>query len=245
MKAPLIRHKRFAGFATMFSSKLHTSVLLNNIVVRTCKDSKQCIRFKEQLRFLCILTEKDSESVNKQSLLNITLNAPTWGLSTIRSLSSEPLPKNANVFGDIGTREFDKVEMDEKEKKVEEFEENEGRIPRKDKMSPGQYADLIKSHIQNGDLSSAERVLEIVKKNRDKPTLYMYNLLLRAFAVHGDLKKCFKLYNKLKQRGMKPNDATITSLFNACSNSMDEDRSLEAVQELRRYFIYLVSFTLC
>lgn len=220
----------------MFSSKVSASLRVNNFVARTLRNNNKYIRCNDQLQLLCISSEKDSESVNQRLFSNITSLPATCRFSPIRTFSSEPLPKNADVFGDIGSRKFDKVEMDDIEKKVEEFEENEARIPRRLKLSTGQYADLIKSHIQNGDLFSAENVLQIVKKNRDKPTLYMYNLIIRAFALHGDVKKCFKLYNNLKKRGMQPNDATITSLFNVCSNSLDDITSLEYLHELRRYF---------
>ena len=224
----------------MFSLKVSVSLRANNIVARTFRINNQYLRCNEQLQFSCISLEKVSELVKQRSVSNITSLPATCRFFPIRTFSSESLPKNADVFGDIGNRKFDKVEMDDVEEKVEKFEENEARIPRRLKLSPGQYADLIKSHIENGDLFSAENVLEIVKKNRDKPTLYMYNLIIRAFALHGDVKKCFKLYNNLKKRGLKPNDATITSLFNVCSNSLDDIRSLECLHELRRYFILYI-----
>lgn len=219
----------------MLPSKISASMRLNNVVARTCKYNNQCVRHAEQLRFLCISSRKECEIVDKISPINKSPLSQTCKFFPVRSFSSEPLPKSADVFGDIGTRKYDQVELDEVEKKVENFDENEAKIPRRQKLSAGQYADLIKSHVENGDLSSAENVLQLVKQNRDKPTVHMFNLIIRPYALQGNLKKCFKLYNRLKKHGLKPNSATITSLFNVCSNSLDDITSLEYLHSLRSY----------
>lgn len=150
------------------------------------------------------------------------------------SFCSEELPKNANVFGDISGRKFEHFEMDEFEKEEEDFRDTETRVPRRLKPSKGQYAKMIKSHVAKKDLASAVEVLDLVKENRDKPDIYMYNLLLRAFSMQGHLKKCFSLYNKAKKHGLQPDSATYTCLFNACAMSDNSKMALEHLNNLRR-----------
>ncbi|XP_046818446.1 pentatricopeptide repeat-containing protein 1, mitochondrial [Vespa crabro] len=150
-----------------------------------------------------------------------------------RKFCTRSEPKEKDVFGDIGYNKYDKVEMDEEEEEEEKFQDNIARIPRRLKLSIGQYAQKIKSHIANGDLSSALNVLTLVRENRDKPTNFMYNLLIRAYALQGDTKQCFSLYNKMKKDQLKPTDATYTSLFNACAESNNKSLALEKLNQLR------------
>ncbi|XP_047353742.1 pentatricopeptide repeat-containing protein 1, mitochondrial [Vespa velutina] len=150
-----------------------------------------------------------------------------------RKFCTKSEPKEEDVFGDIGYNKYDKVEMDEEEEEEEKFQDNIARIPRRLKLSIGQYAQKIKSHISNGDLSSALNVLTLVRENRDKPTNFMYNLLIRAYALQGDTKQCFSLYNKMKKDHLKPTDATYTSLFNACAESNNKSLALEQLNKLR------------
>lgn len=124
--------------------------------------------------------------------------------------------------------------MDEGEQKEENFQDTEGCIPRRLKPSIGQYAKMIKSQISRNDLNSALKVLDLMKENRDKPTLYLYNLLLYSFAKQGDIKRCFSLYNKAKKCGLKPNAATYTSLLNACALADKNATALEHLNNLRK-----------
>ncbi|XP_011060058.1 PREDICTED: pentatricopeptide repeat-containing protein 1, mitochondrial isoform X2 [Acromyrmex echinatior] len=73
-----------------------------------------------------------------------------------------------------------------------------------------------------------------MKENRDKPTMYLYNLLLYGLAKQGDVKQCFSLYNKAKKYGLQPNAATYTSLFNACALSDNSEVALEHLNRLRK-----------
>lgn len=152
----------------------------------------------------------------------------------VSNFCTEKLPKNANVFGDISGRKFDYVPMDEEEQKEENFQDREGCIPRRLKPSMGQYARIIKSHIFKNDLNSALKVLDLMKENRDKPTIYLYNLLLRSFAKQGDVKQCFSLYNKAKKHALEPDAATYTSLFNACALANKNTVALKYLNNLRQ-----------
>lgn len=154
-----------------------------------------------------------------------------------RDFCTTTLPKDANVFGDLSNEKHEVIEMDEAEREEEEATENDARIPRRKKLSPGQYSTLIKSHMKQGNLDLALSVLDLVKKNRDKPTLYMYSLLIYGFAQQGHMEKCFKLYNQLKKRGMVPNKAIYNSLLNACAVSKNTDKALECLESLRENFL--------
>jgi pentatricopeptide repeat domain-containing protein 1 len=124
--------------------------------------------------------------------------------------------------------------MDELEKKEEEFQNAEKCLPRWMKYSIGQYGKMIKSHLSKNDVTSALKVLDLIKEKRDKPTIYIYNLLIRGFAKQGDVKRCFNLYNRAKQYDLKPNAATYTSLFNACAMSNNDTLSLKHLNKLRQ-----------
>ncbi|XP_043285642.1 pentatricopeptide repeat-containing protein 1, mitochondrial [Venturia canescens] len=168
-----------------------------------------------------------------RKLLNVELSS---NCQIVRNYASENVIKKEDVFGVLGDRKFEKIEMDEDEKKEEEFVENEARIPRRLKPSPGGYANLIKSHIQNKNLTAAMEVLDLIKLNRDKPNVYMYNLLLRAFAVAGDFKKCRSLYALMKKRGLACNGATYTSILNVCANYPHKEVALDYLEGLRQEF---------
>ncbi|XP_072763102.1 pentatricopeptide repeat-containing protein 1, mitochondrial isoform X2 [Anoplolepis gracilipes] len=153
---------------------------------------------------------------------------------SINNFCTQKLPKTANIFGDISGRKFDHLEMDKREQEEEKFQDTEACIPRRLKPSPGQYAKMIKIHIAKKDLNSALKVLDQLKENRDKPTIYLYNLILRSFAIQGDIKQCFRLYNKAKQYGLKPNAATYTCLFNVCAVCDRNEVALEHLNKLRQ-----------
>ncbi|XP_076685059.1 pentatricopeptide repeat-containing protein 1, mitochondrial [Andrena cerasifolii] len=157
-------------------------------------------------------------------------------LSISRTFCSVHVPKDADVFGDLAHEKYERVEMDEEEEKEERYTENDAKVPKWRKLSPGQYSKLIKSHIEKGNLKLALGVLDLVKENRDQPNLYMYSLLIRAHAVQGDIKQCFKLYNKMKKRALLPNAAIYNSLINACAVSKDTTSALEHLHYLRQLF---------
>ncbi|XP_046753547.1 pentatricopeptide repeat-containing protein 1, mitochondrial [Diprion similis] len=154
-----------------------------------------------------------------------------------RAFASENLQENADTFGTLGDRRYEKVELDWGDKKEEEFIRNETKPPRRSVLTPGNYADLIKKHIGSEDLDNAVKVLDRVKDERNKPTNYMYNLLIRAFAMRGNVKKCFSLYNNMKKQTLKPTLATYVSLLNSCANCTNSELALEKLTHLRQILI--------
>lgn len=173
---------------------------------------------------------------SRYNIARVKENVLSCTPSSVRSYCIETRPKDANVFGSLSYTKHESVEMDEDEKKEEVFRQNEGRTARWQKLSTGQYSALIKSHLSKGDLKAALNVLNLVKENRDKPTVFMYSLLIRGFALQGDVDQCFKLYNRMKQRSLKPNDAIYTSLINACAISSNSDKGLNYLTSLRASF---------
>lgn len=153
---------------------------------------------------------------------------------SIVNFCTQELPKSANVFGDISGKKFEHVEMDELEQEEEKFQDTEACVPRRLKFSKGQYERMVKSHLSKKDINSAVKVLDLMKENRDKPTMYMYNLLIRALSIQGELKKCFGLYNKAKKHNLEPNAATYTSLFNVCAMSSNKELALDYLNNLRQ-----------
>ncbi|XP_063976395.1 pentatricopeptide repeat-containing protein 1, mitochondrial [Diachasmimorpha longicaudata] len=141
--------------------------------------------------------------------------------------------KDPDVFGDIAGNKFEEFPLDPDEQEQEDFEKNEATVPRRLKLSKGQYADLIKEHIGKGDLQSAVKVLDLVKENRDKPTTYMYNLLLRAYAVQGNLISAWKTFTSMKRRALPLNAATYVSVINACANSPKRELALDRLANIR------------
>lgn len=150
-----------------------------------------------------------------------------------RQFCTKNEPKKADIFGDIGYTKYNRIKMDMEEEKEEEFQDNIAKKPEKIKAAWRQYVKKLNHHISNKDLSSALNVLSLIKENRDKPTTFMYNILIRAYSLQGDVKQCFSLYNKMKKAQLKPNDATYTSLINSCAELPNNSLALEKLNKLR------------
>lgn len=146
-------------------------------------------------------------------------------------------PKEPDSFGDIAGNKHERQELDEDEKEIEEFDKNEHPVPRRFKPRPSQYAKMIEEHRNRGDMDAAMKVLDLVKENRDKPTYFMYNLLIKGFADQGNIRMCLKLFTMMKKKGLKINGATYTSVLNACANSNDSQKAINAVDNIRLEFI--------
>ncbi|KAG5326608.1 PTCD1 protein, partial [Pseudoatta argentina] len=195
----------------MFCQKLRASIKLKNV-----------IGYVNEFNHSIISKQSKNEQLQRKLQLLVS------------NFCTEKLPRSANVFGDISGRKFERIPMDEREQEEEKFQDTEARVPRRLKPSLGQYAKMIKLHISKNDLNSALQVLDLMKENRDKPTMYLYNLLLYGLAKQGDVKQCFSLYNKAKKYGLQPNAATYTSLFNACALSDNSEIALEHLNRLRK-----------
>lgn len=167
---------------------------------------------------------------------NVRGNMSSSHLSSYnRKYCAETLPKTPNMFGELSNEKYEKVEMDKGEEEEEKLMER-AAIPKWQRISIPQYNKLIKMHLKKNDLQLALSVLDVMKENRDKPTLYIYRLLLSAFAKQGDIKQCSKLFKKLKDRGFVPPPAVYNTLINVCAESDNTKLALERLKTLRNHF---------
>nr|XP_003707096.2 PREDICTED: pentatricopeptide repeat-containing protein 1, mitochondrial [Megachile rotundata] len=151
-----------------------------------------------------------------------------------KKFDSEVPQKDYNVFGNISYDKYETVEMDEDEKKEEIFAES-AKIPKYERLNYQDCIRLIKSYMSQKNLELALGVLDVMKENSVKPNLFVYRLLISAFAVQGDITQCFKLFKKLKDSGLKPSPHVYTSLIEACAKSKNKELALDRLQFLRTY----------
>ncbi|OXU22803.1 hypothetical protein TSAR_004607 [Trichomalopsis sarcophagae] len=232
----------------MMSTKFGFYSRIIKLATKTYSHSKYDFKLQNSshLPLACIYTLRKSSQ--KTHILSTTNDAqsqvsPSLKYSTkpiqVPPLMPEPPPPETDVFGSLGGLKYEKVELDEEELKEEERLKNiHGKVPRKFKPTPGQYAKMIKTYVEKGDLKSAEEVIEECKRNRDKPTDYMFSLLIRTFAIQGDIKKCYKYFSEMKARQYKIKPNVFTSLFNACANSPESDKALNYLERVQSYMNY-------
>ncbi|XP_067645278.1 pentatricopeptide repeat-containing protein 1, mitochondrial [Eurosta solidaginis] len=117
----------------------------------------------------------------------------------------------------------------------EEFTQN----PQRKSQRIIDYARLIKSHLHQKRLKDALAVLEeqMLKKDRVKPDVYIYNLLISGCAKYGYTRKAFNLFTKMRQRGFQVKGGTYSSLFNACANAPSAPYGLEQANRLREIML--------
>lgn len=146
---------------------------------------------------------------------------------------------NAPLFDKNNSNDFDLskrtvgVTQDEGDIAEEEFNRN---IPlRRDQLPQERYEHMIKTFIRDKRLKEAIDVVEVrMKEDRVKPNYYVYDLLIMECGRRGYAKKAFKLYNKMKKRGLKVTGPVYTALFNACAKSIHPKEALSLATNLRK-----------
>ncbi|XP_017956164.1 pentatricopeptide repeat-containing protein 1, mitochondrial [Drosophila navojoa] len=140
-------------------------------------------------------------------------------------------------FGDpdtFGDAKFSSTQAEDPgDAKEEEFISRPTRHSRK--LRTKEYARMIKEHLNAHRINDAIAVLEVrmLREDRVKPENYIYNLLISGCAKAGYTRKAFRLYTKMRQRGLKVTGGTYTSLFNACANAPSQIDGLSKARQLR------------
>lgn len=200
--------------------------MFGSLVIRNIKNIEKILTRNPGLNDVALKRFYSVES-------NKFVRAVTEDAKTIETTNFDP-----DSFGDLGTDKYIRHKMTEDEIKEEEFVNNEAQVPKHLKLRPGQYIRIMKNHLEKGDLKSAVEVLDMMKAVRDKPSEYMYRLLITSLAdKEGNLEKAFQLFFQLKKSNQKINNKMFTSLVNACANSKNKIKAIEQLEYLREYFI--------
>ncbi|CAK9802215.1 Pentatricopeptide repeat-containing protein 1, mitochondrial [Anthophora quadrimaculata] len=208
------------------------------------KQVKQCLYVlntchlytKNNERHLCTALRSNEDKYNRKDNSNIQSKVCYSHISIYKKrFCTEVQPKDSNKFGDLSYEKYERVPMDETEKQEEKISDYV-KIPKWQKYSFSEYCQIIRSHIHNKNLQLALNVLDLMKENGVKPSIYMYKLLISAHALQGDIQQCFALFRNMKQNGLIPPPAIYTSLINACAETTDTSKALERLSYLREYF---------
>lgn len=118
-------------------------------------------------------------------------------------------------------------------------DEHYHNIPlRRDQLPQYMYENMVKKHIRDKRLKEAIDVVEVrMKENRVQPEYYIYDLLIMECGRMGYTKQAFKLYNRMKKRGLKVTGPTYAALFNAIANTIHPNEGLRLAENLRQIMI--------
>ena len=69
-------------------------------------------------------------------------------------------------------------------------------------------------------MAEAEDYMDkIVKEYRFKPTAFMFGNLVKGYAKHGDMDRCFALYNQVSEIFIYSRDAPIQCFYNLMNSN--------------------------
>lgn len=191
---------------------------------------------KDNERHLCTALRSNEDKYNRKNDSNIQSKVCSSHISIYKKrFCTEVQPKDSNKFGDLSYEKYERVPMDEAEEKEEKISDYV-KIPKWQKYSYSEYCNLMRSHIHNKDLQLALNVLDLMKENGTCPSIYMYKLLISAYALQGNVQQCFALFRSMKQNGLIPPPTIYTSLINACAETTNTSKALERLLYLREYF---------
>ncbi|KAL5572164.1 hypothetical protein UlMin_021761 [Ulmus minor] len=94
-----------------------------------------------------------------------------------------------------------------------------------------QTSDLVLKLLQIPNLPYAHTLFNLIPK----PTVSLYNKLIKAYSSDGKFHNCFSLYNQMCLQGVSPNEHSFTLLFSACSSNS----SSRLGQTLHSHFVKL------
>ena len=88
---------------------------------------------------------------------------------------------------------------------------------------------LINMYGKCGEVEAARSVFDRMTSQ----DLISWNSMLHGYAVNGRGFECFKLYEKLKEEGIKPDDLTLLAMLSACVHNRLPEKSKGFFQEMR------------
>lgn len=174
----------------------------------------------------------NSKGQEKQPKLK-TVQGPFRGQPTTSALFRRNDPE---TFGALDERVAEPDEIDEGDIADDEHYRT---IPlRRDQLPQIRYQHMIQKHIRNRQLGEAIDILEVrMEEDRVKPGYYIYELLIIECGRSGYTKKAFKLYNRMKKRGLQVNGPVYAALFNACAKTIHPNEGLKLATNLRKILI--------
>lgn len=178
-------------------------------------------------------------SVNYCRVARISSSHTRFYAKQIKETKELIAAQDSDTFGtlSVNAEPADDELLEEDDIKEEKFIKNSPR--KSQKLSTKQYADMIKDHLSHQRIKEAIDVMEVkmIEEDRVKPKNYIFNLLIDGCAKVGYSAKAFKLFTKMRQRGLKITGATYTSLFTACAASPWPQDGLNKAKRVREIML--------
>ena len=106
------------------------------------------------------------------------------------------------------------------------------------------YNKEIQKCAETRDVTYAEELFGMMKRQGVKPTVATYNVLMKVYSKARKEDKVFETFDEMIKEGLKPNVKIFTTAINACAISPDLDRALKLRSQMEReYRLELNVFT--
>lgn len=87
---------------------------------------------------------------------------------------------------------------------------------------------LVDMYARCGDISKAEKVF----KRKSYSELPLYNAMISAYGLSGNVKEAITLYRSLEDMGIKPDNITFTNVLSACNHAGDINQAFEIFSDM-------------
>ncbi|XP_069124742.1 pentatricopeptide repeat-containing protein 1, mitochondrial-like [Argopecten irradians] len=156
------------------------------------------------------------------------------------SLSSQNQAEPGDNFGDL-SKDLNMEPywlQDENFDAPLDHEKPHRRLSVEDRRHPQEwYFDQIVAMGKEGKVLKAIAVLDdwMLVRDRVMPNEDIFTAVIGIIGRTGNVKLAFKYFKKMRNYGLRPNDATFTALFNACANCPDKIKAQKKGYFLRKY----------